>query len=185
VASPPLPFRGRIVDVENGYEITLHEDWVRIATDPEERDEMYAELDDVENLELAVTILDAALPNMDELGISVLAVDTPAFQSNLNVIAGSAFGSSLDDFDNLNQAELRAYLGITGRIAKERYMLPGGETVRLSYQYPLGEGFGKALARQYFFVIGGNSYVLTFVGPIRSRTYLTTAESMAESFRTL
>ncbi len=173
--------RGRIVNTEQGWAVTLPAGWLRVDYDGEFGELIRSAFQfDPATVELcsAPEVLDfdacvdeqiaAFEANLDvlkaagaELGMDMASLSAPL--PSMVIIQAVPIGpGDADQLFETGDEGLRE-AGVTGPIAKERLTLPAGEAVRFSYRWP-DPSYPNSRAHQYGVPSGGVGYQVLVLG---------------------
>jgi hypothetical protein len=163
-----LPTTGRIEFPDDGYAITLPDNWFRVDLSDEGIQEML-QAGAGELPEGFDETMQAQIQQMLQSGVSLLAYRLPdddaAMGTNINVLVLPDYGMTLDSLEALNKAQIQQIVGANAEVGASRVDLAAGEAALLEYGFESGDGSEPVGIDQYYLVGNDNQLILTCTIP--------------------
>lgn len=182
-----LPVNGRIEVAEQGYAITIPDNWFTVDLDSDEMSDII----DAGAGELPEGMEDMLAGQAGQLaaaGISLFAFRnadaTADFGTTVNVLSLPSLGLDLDTLEQINLSQLESALGAGTEIESERVTLPIGEALRIAYDLPLQGGTAVGTV-QYLVATDSKQLILSCGSPSGIDAIAAECLAMAESLETL
>jgi hypothetical protein len=176
-----------------GFSITLPEDWQGLDVNQENMGDALGAVGE-QNESLKDMFTNEFFQNLVASGIKFYALNTSArsmFSNppvNINILTQDLpVALPLDQYAELNVAQLEQYFDLTSEIEQEELKLGETDAVKLSYTANLTDAFGKPVElanTQYLILEGSTAYVITLTMPRKlAEEYLQPSVEAVETFR--
>jgi hypothetical protein len=167
----PLGTTGRIVDVSNGYAITLPDGWVRMDLTKQDLESFIRAGLEAMSAEAAEALVEQ-VSAMSAAGIKFFAIDqdgaTLQHVPNVTILSIPSGGLVLNLLEQTMVPQLRNSLPtLKGDIESERVALPVGESLRITYEVSIDHvAPGTSVGVSQFLILDETMlYFVTVSGP--------------------